>query len=170
MRVKIIERKVLSPLAETDTKKKELNRIPKNIDVLYLVDNTKPNAGLILDFISKDIDFRRVNKINKPAGTSVPEEQIKNIQADLAILALGDCGSCTTWQILDAIKLEKHGTPTISICSDIFMPFARELAVSYGAGHLKIVEVEHPLAGQSEEIIANKMPPVIRQLNKMLKK
>ena len=168
MRVKINEREVLNPLADTDATKIEVNPIPQKIEVLSLVDNTKPNADLILDFISKEIDFRRLNKIIKPAGAPASEEQIKNARADLAILALGDCGSCSTWEILDAINLEKQGTPTISICSHIFTPFVRELAESYGAGQLKIVEVEHPVAGQSEEMIKNRAEQAISQIKNMI--
>jgi len=168
MRVKIIEREVLNPLADTDSKKIKINPIPKNIDALILFDNTKPNANIILDFISKEIDFERLNKFNKPPGAPASEEQIENVQADLAILASGDCGSCTTWLVLDAIKLEKQGTPTISICSNIFAPFARELAKSYGAAELKIVEVKHPLAGQSEGIIRSRADQAIDQIKKMI--
>ena len=168
MRVKIVEREVLNPLAEVDVKKVKLNPIPRKIDVLSLVDNTKPNADLILDFISKEINFKKLNKVNKPAGAPASEKQIKNVQADLTILALGDCGSCTTWQILDAIKLEKQGISTISVCSDIFAPFARELAKSYGADQLKIVAVEHPIAGQSEDIIRNRVFLAMDNIKKMI--
>lgn len=168
MKVKIIERGVLSPLAETDALKTEINPLPKNIHILELVDNTKPNAELILDLISKDIEYGSLAKIKKPAASPLKEEQIKQMKADLCILALGDCGSCTTWLILDAIKLEKQGTPTISICSDVFASFARELAESYGAGQLRIVEVKHPIAGQSEEIIKNRTEKIVSQIRNMI--
>ena len=170
MKVKIIEREVLNPLAEVDALKVHVNFVPDNIDVLSLVDNTKPNADLILDLVSKDIENTTSIKIRKPTGAPATDKQIKQAKTNLSILALGDCGSCTTWLILDAIKLEKQGTPTISICSNIFAPFARQLAESYGASQLRIVEVEHPIAGQSKEIIRNKTEKTINQIKNIILK
>ena len=169
MKVKIIEREVLNPLAETDVLKIETNSIPKNINRLSLVNNTKPNADLILDFISKKIDFSEIIKLNKPAGAPASKEQIKHARGDLAILALGDCGSCSTWLVLDAIKLERQGTPTITICTDIFAPYARELAESYGATHLRILEIKHPITGLSEEMIQDRTETVINHIKTIIK-
>jgi len=169
LKFKIIERELLNPLAEIDTQKIESNPIPKDINTLALIDNTKPNSGLILDNISKKIDYNKLIKIKKPAGAPATKEQINNASPiDLSILALGDCGSCTTWLVLDAIKLEKQGTPTISICTDVFAPYAHQLASSYGATQLKIVEIKHPIAGQSREIIENRSEKVIVQIKKLI--
>lgn len=168
MKIKIIEREVLNPLADTDALEIEINPLPEKIDSIALLDNTKPNADLILNIIRENLEVNNSIKVKKPAGAPGTDEQIKQAQADLSILALGDCGSCTTWLILDAIKLEKQGTPTISICSDIFTPFAREMAESYGAGGLRIVEVEHPLAGQSKESIEEKGQKIITQIKNIL--
>ena len=170
MRIKIIEREVLNPLAEVDNIKMELTTLPEKIGTISLLDNTKPHADLILELISETLDFDKIIKIKKPAGAPATEEQIKKAAlADLTILALGDCGSCTTWLILDAIKLEKQKTPTIIVSSDVFAPFARELAESYGVSNLRIVKVKHPIAGQPEEEIVNKTPQVITQIEKLLK-
>ncbi len=170
MKVKVIEREVLNPLADTDALEIDINPIPKEIKSVSLVDNTKPNADVLLDNIREDLEFNDSIKVRKPAGAPGTDEQMKQAQADLSILALGDCGSCTTWLILDAIKLEEQGTPTISVCSDIFAPFAHELAKSYGAGELRIAEVEHPLAGQSKESIEKKEQKVINQIRNILKR
>lgn len=168
MKIKVIEREVLNPLADTDALEIEINPIPEKIDFVSFLDNTKPNADLLLDTIREKLEFNNSIKVRKPAGAPGTDEQIREAKADLSILALGDCGSCTTWLILDAIKLEKQGTPTISVCSDIFAPFARELAESYGAGGLRIVEVEHPLAGQSRESIENKGQKLINQIKSII--
>jgi hypothetical protein len=171
MRVKIVERKVLNPQADTDNLKVEINPIPKNIGLISLLDNTKPSADIILEIIEKNINTDKCINIKKPAGASATNEQIKQAsQADLSILALGDCGSCTTWLILDAIKLEKQGIPTLSICSHIFAPFARELAESYGASDLRIIEVEHPLAGQSRDAIEIKIQKLRDEIRTSLSK
>ena len=171
MNVKIMERDVLNPLADTEFKKIALNPIPDRIRSISLLDNTKSGANIVLETIRGILGYSKVFKARKPAGAPGTGEQIKlAAEADLCILALGDCGSCTTWLILDAIRLEKQGTPTISVCSDIFTPFARELAVSYGAGNLRIVEVEHPLAGKPRESIVNKASKPAAQIKGILNK
>ncbi len=169
MKVKIIEREVLNPLADSDVLETEINTIPQKIDSIAFIDNTKPNADTILDNIQQNLEIENFIIVTKPAGAPATSEQINQAsQADIAILAVGDCGSCTTWLILDAIKLEEQGIPTISICSDIFAPFAREIADYYGAGDLRILDVEHPIAGQLKEAIEAKTLGLIREIKTVL--
>ncbi len=84
------------------------------------------------------------------------------------MIALGDCGSCSSWVILDAIRLEKKGVPTISICSERFTEFAHELAKSHGAEDLRILSVEHPIAGLSNNEIQTKTLPILPSLKYIL--
>ena len=67
-----------------------------------------------------------------------------------------------------AIRLEKEGTPTISICSDNFMDYARSLAKSHGADDLRIVEIKHPISGQKEESVREKATETIKEIKKLL--
>jgi hypothetical protein len=53
MKVKIVEKDVLNPLAEIEAIKLEVNPIPENINKISLFDNTKPNANLILKIIAE---------------------------------------------------------------------------------------------------------------------
>ncbi|HTX61809.1 MAG TPA: UGSC family (seleno)protein [Methanobacterium sp.] len=169
MKVKIMEREVLNPLGEIDALDVKLNPIPGKIEILSLFDNSKPGADVILEKISRNITFNKTVNVRKPAGAPTADEQMKQaLKSDLSILALGDCGSCTTWLILDAIKLEKHGIPTISICSDIFVSYARVLARSYGADGLRIVDVEHPIAGLAREKLEDKTIQTIIQIKNLL--
>lgn len=174
MNVKIIEREVLNPLAEEKTIKREINPIPTVINKISLFDNTKPNADLILEtigkYIEKDSDYINFCSVKKPAGAPATSQQIKKAaKADISILAVGDCGSCTTWVILDAIRLEDEGTPTICICSHQFTSFAYELAKSHGLGELRIVEIEHPIAGQSKPTVEEKTLKILPKIKKLLK-
>lgn len=173
MKVKIIEKEVLSPLAEEKVVKIEINPIPNIINKISLFDNTKPNADLILETIQKNIkknsDFISFIRVKKPAGAPATPQQIKKAaKADVSILALGDCGSCTTWVILDAVRLEKEGTPTICICSHQFTSFAHELAKSHGLEKLRIIEIEHPIAGQSKPIVEDKTVRILPEIKNLL--
>ncbi len=169
MNVKIIEREVLNPLGETEMDKVEINPLPKELSRISLFDNTKPGANIILETVLESLGEIEFSDVKKPAGASATPQQLKNAaDAKLSILALGDCGSCTTWVVLDAIRLEKKGVPTISICSHHFAPFARELAESYGAKDLRIVEIEHPIAGLSEEDVKAKTLKIIPEIKEIL--
>lgn len=165
MRVKLTEREVLSPLGEVQEKKIELNPLPYDFDKVALVDNTKPGADIILKVLAEALGNREFTWVRKPAGAPATEEQIqKATSSEIAIIALGDCGSCTSWVVLDAIRLEERGIPTISICSDHFAPFARQLAESHGMGDLKIMEVKHPIAGLTSSEVEKKAINIVPNL------
>lgn len=168
MRVKVIEKEVMDPLGETAADKIEVMPVPSKINKISYFDNTKPNADVILAAIDESLDING-KKVEKPAGAGATEEQLKDAaNADLSIIAVGDCGSCSTWVILDAIRLEKKGIPTISICSDNFMDYARSLAKSHGADDLRIVEIKHPISGQEEYNVREKATETIKEIKKLL--
>ena len=170
MKVKIVEKDILNPLAENEAIKLEINPIPENINKISLFDNTKPNANLILKIIAESLDNINFHRVIKPAGAPATPQQLENaVQADLSILALGDCGSCTSWVILDAIRLEKDEIPTISICSHKFITYAKELARSHGMENLRIVEIEHPIAGQSQDRVERKVKKILPEIEALLK-
>ena len=169
MKVKVVEREIMDPLAEIDTVKLDLNPIPYDFEFVSLLNNTKPGADIILAFLGDNLGKRNFINIKKPAGAPATKEQIKTAaKGEIALLALGDCGSCSSWVILDAIRLEKMGTPTISICSDQFSAFAHELAKSHGAEHLQIISVEHPIAGLSNEEVRTKAMAILPSLRYIL--
>ncbi|MEG3225439.1 MAG: hypothetical protein BME94_08015 [Methanobacteriales archaeon Met13] len=169
MSVILVERGVLSPLGDIETKKRNLNPFPDDFETVALLDNTKPGADVILEILKDSLGNRKFLDVKKPAGAPATSEQLKKAaHSDLAILALGDCGSCTSWVVLDAIRLEDMGTPTISICSDDFIPFARELASSHGSNDLRMLEVQHPIAGLSHDEIEDKSLKIIPALRYLL--
>jgi len=165
LKVKLTEREVLNPLGEVQDNKLDLNPLPYDFDKVSLVDNTKPGANIILKVLSKSLGNREFLCVKKPAGAPATEEQIKKAaSSDVAILALGDCGSCTSWVVLDAIRMEEEGTPTISICSDYFAPFARNLAESHGLKCLRILEIKHPIAGLESDEVEEKALKIVQNL------
>lgn len=169
MRVKVVEKDVLNPLAEINHAEMDLNSIPYDFEKVALVDNTKPGADIILNFLKENLGKRQFIEVKKPAGAPATDEQIKKAsEAEIAILALGDCGSCSSWVVLDAIRLEKLGIPTISICSDRFSDFAHELARSHGAEDLQILTLEHPIAGLSSEEVMTKTMKILPSLRYIL--
>ena len=168
MRVNVIEKEVMDPLGESAAEKIELTEIPQKINKITYFDNTKPNADIILETINKNLKISSISA-KKPAGAHATEEQMKEaMKGDVVILALGDCGSCTTWVILDAIRLEKEGKSTISICSHKFTDYAYSLAKAQGAEGLRIIEIEHPIAGLEEDEVKAKTEKIIPEVKKLL--
>lgn len=168
MKVKVVEKDVMDPVAETEDCEIELNMVNPNFTKLTLFDNTKPGADVILDYLGYNLEKPDIIRVKKPAGAPATQNQLeKAAMGEVVILGLGDCGSCSSWVILDAIRLEKLGVPTISICSTSFSDFSRELAKAHGAEKLSIVEVKHPIAGTSVSEIQEKTSlilPLIREL------
>jgi precorrin-6B methylase 1 len=169
MKWKMIEREVMNPLGETSSDKMNLTPLPDDFEVVSLLDNTKPGSDVVLNTIQKSLGNRVFIKLKKPAGAPATIQQLKKAaDADICILAMGDCGSCTSWVILDAIRLEKMDVPTISICSDQFISFAREMAKSYGTEDLRILNLHHPIAGIQKEDVVEKTLKIIPALQYLL--
>jgi hypothetical protein len=169
MRVSVKERDVLNPLADFGGDEVNINEISEDISKISFFDNTKPHADTILNFIKDNIGNFEFNYFIRGAAEPASEKDIEYaLGSDLCILALGDCGSCTTWTILDAIRLEKKGVSTISICSSKFLDFARLLAESNGAKNLRIISIEHPIAGQKKNIVQNKAKDVIVKIKELI--
>ena len=169
MQIKIVEKDILDPLGDIDPVKLDLNPIPYDFEFVSLVDNTKPGADIILSSLAETLGKRKFITVKKPAGAPATTEQLERAaEGEIALIALGDCGSCSSWVILDAIRLEKKGVPTISICSERFTEFAHELAKSHGAEHLRIISVEHPIAGLSNDEIQTRTLPIIPSLKYIL--
>jgi hypothetical protein len=162
LKVQLVEREVLDPVGVVQADKLKVNPIPEDFEKASIINNTKPGAGIILDILAESLGNREFIKVKKPAGAPASQKQIDEASSgEFTILALGDCGSCTSWVVLDAIRLEKKGIPTISICSTHFAPFARELAKSHGMDELRILEIEHPIAGLSDEEVEEKTSKLI---------
>jgi len=168
MKVKVIEKDVMDPVAETGDFKIDLNKVNPDFTKLTLFNNTKPGANVILDYLSDNLGKPEIIRVKKPAGAPATQEQLeKAALGEVAILGLGDCGSCSSWVVLDAIRLEKLGVSTISICSTSFSDFSHELAKAHGAENLSIITVQHPIAGTSVSEIEEKtrqILPLIREL------
>jgi len=49
------------------------------------------------------------------------------------------------------VELEKGGRPTITICTDLFEPLARNTSKNLGIVDLCIITIPHPLGGLNQE-------------------
>src|SRR5215475_5467842 len=103
---------------------------PASLDGLRLavLDNSKWNANKILRgsvaALQKSIRFGAVNyyvkeSFSKDAAPDLIEEIAAN--NDLVLTAIGDCGSCCSCCVRDAVSLEKKGIPSVAIITTEFV-------------------------------------------------
>lgn len=66
-------------------------------------------------------------------------------RADMAIVGLGNCGSCTSWTIADALRAAATGIPTIAVATAHFEGLAKNLAKRGGRSGLRLHILPYPL-------------------------
>ncbi|SCW60833.1 hypothetical protein SAMN02927924_01617 [Sphingobium faniae] len=65
--------------------------------------------------------------------------------SDMAIVGLGNCGSCTSWTIADALTAAATGMPTIAVATAHFEGLANNLAKRGGRSGLRLHILPYPL-------------------------
>lgn len=66
-------------------------------------------------------------------------------RSDVAIVGLGNCGSCTSWTIADALTAAATGIPTIAVATAHFEGLANNLAKRGGRSGLRLHILPYPL-------------------------
>ena len=119
-----------------------------------LLDNGKQNAGRFVEELGKVLVERygvgRVVLRKKPVATvDAPAQLLDDLHhaAELVVIGVGDCGSCSAAAIADGIALERLGTPTAVVCTESFTATADAMAVIRGAAGYRHATVAHPMAG-----------------------
>ncbi len=119
-----------------------------------LLDNGKQNAGRFVEELGKVLVERygvgNVVLRKKPVATvDAPSELLSDLHdsAELVVIGVGDCGSCSAAAVADGIALERLGTPTAVVCTESFKATADAMAVVRGAAGYRYAVVEHPMAG-----------------------
>jgi len=169
--------KVLVPTARPRFGEIEMARRPGNLEgkVLGFMWNDKPNGDVLLkkleDLLKERLRPSGTLMRKKPmASSGAPPDVLEELSAkcDFVILAIGDCGSCTSWLVHDAVELEKRGTPTLSICTDEFAPLGRMEVEALKMPRLPMVIIPHPLGGLRPEEVEEKARAAIDEVLKAL--
>lgn len=140
-----------------------------------LLDNTKPNATLLLEEIGRLLQRRygagESRLYTKDYfGTPATDELLDRIAAevDFVVTAVGDCGSCSAGTVADGILLERRGIPTASITSDSFLPSGQAMAKVMGFPGFDFHAVRHPMASLSSEEIKERAETALPELLRIL--
>lgn len=124
---------------------------------IALFSNNKRNSDHFLEGVGEHIATSAGAMVSevfyKPVATSPAEDSLYEQleEYDAVLIAYGDCGSCSSWTIHDAIQLEKAGVPTVVYCSDAFTGLGQYEAENQECPGLPIIEFEHPIADLAPE-------------------
>ena len=127
------------------------------MEARYVLDNSKWNANKILrgsaSALSESIRFATVNYYVKHSfSKDAAPELIQQIAAenDIVLTAIGDCGSCTSCCIRDAITLERLGVPSAAIITTEFVRETELTRTAVGMKGLVPVVIDHPVSSITE--------------------
>lgn len=116
-----------------------------------LIDNSKPGAVALLTgvadalAITQDRRFVIAKQVAPVPLSDVERTTIKE-HCDVAVLAVGNCGSCCSWTCHDAVTLAAElGMPSVLIVTTPFEQIARQVASSLGYPELPVISVDHPV-------------------------
>lgn len=134
---------------------------------LGILDNSKWNANKLLRgaaaALGEEIAFAAVNYYVKQSfSKDAAPELIEKIAAenDLVLTAIGDCGSCTSACVRDAIQLERRGIPTAVIITTEFVRETDLTRTALGMPALAPVVIDHPVSSLSAVEIAARVAQV----------
>lgn len=135
-----------------------------------LVENGKWNASALLQAVRSRLierygmssgPLRGKQHYNRDLDDG---ERAELAQADVALAAIGDCGSCTSYTVRDALVLEQLGVPTVAVVTEPFLPLAQGLAASLGSANARIASIPHPLYGIAEDELAGRADHVVEAI------
>ncbi|HEY4796420.1 MAG TPA: UGSC family (seleno)protein [Mycobacterium sp.] len=142
---------------------------------LGVLSNTKWNAAKLLratvrELADHGLTFASVTYYDKHHFSSdASPELISQIAAenDVALTAIGDCGSCCSACVNDAVRLEEAGLPTVVIVTTEFEHEARLQRESRGMADLEPAVVTHPISSLTLEQLDGRAAEVAPQARRI---
>lgn len=91
-----------------------------------------------------------------PGSSPMDDAELEAIGAasDGAVLALADCGTCSSWTLYDAIELHRHGCRAVLVTTTAQRPMVEAMVGRLGLSDLPLVEVAEANRDQDSAEIA----------------
>ena len=131
---------------------------------LGVLDNSKWNANKLLRGASaalgEGIRFATVNYYVKQSfSKDATPELIAQIARDndIVLTAIGDCGSCCSCCIRDAVALEKLGVPSAAVITTEFVRETQLTRQALGMPDFEPVVIDHPVSSITQEEIGTRI-------------
>lgn len=137
---------------------------------LGVLDNSKWNANKLLrgaiEELKNKTEFEAINyyvkhSFSKDAAPELIDQIIQ--ENDIVLTAIGDCGSCTSGCLRDAIALESAGVPTAVIVTTEFVKETVLTREALGMLELEPVIINHPVSSITMEEVAQRVVQIVDQ-------
>src|SRR5215813_7613060 len=143
-------------------------RAPRKINLnglgLGVLDNSKWNANKLLRGASaalgEDTEFAAVNYYVKQSFSKDAGPDLIALIArdnDIVLTAIGDCGSCCSCCIRDAVVLEKLGVPSAAVITTEFVRETQFTRQALGMPDFEPVVIDHPVSSITHEEIGTRV-------------
>jgi hypothetical protein len=141
---------------------------------LGVLDNAKWNANKLLRgacaALSEGTAFAAVNYYVKHSfSKDAAPELIAQIARDndIVLTAIGDCGSCCSCCIRDAVALERLGVPAAAIVTTEFVRETQLTRQAIGMPDFEPVVIDHPVSSITPEEIALRVGQIKERAEKI---
>jgi hypothetical protein len=141
---------------------------------LGILDNAKWNANKLLRgaaaALGETVKFAAVNYYVKQSfSKDAPPELIAQISAenDIALTAIGDCGSCCSCCIRDSIALEERGIPSAAVITTEFVHETELTRRALGMPDFAPVVIDHPVSSITQHEIAARVRQITEQAERI---
>ena len=137
---------------------------------LGILDNSKWNANKLLRgasaALSTNINFAAVNyyvkqSFSKDAAPELIEQIVR--ENDIVLTAIGDCGSCCSCCIRDAVALEKLGISSAAIITTEFVKETELTLQALGMPNFAPVVIDHPVSSITQDEIERRVCQIKEQ-------
>jgi hypothetical protein len=98
----------------------------------------------------------RVERGIAPGSHAMSDVELREVAArcDGAVLALADCGTCSSWTLYDAVELHRHGCRAVLVTTTAQRPMVEAMVARLGMADLPLVEVAEPNRDQDAQRIS----------------
>ena len=96
-----------------------------------------------------------MSEVKISAAMTLPASELERLAGacDAVVVGIGTCGSCSRWVLHDAMELERHKVPTVSLFTEVFEVLARAVRDLEGFPGLRLAILPHPLNPLPDEQI-----------------
>ncbi len=135
--------------------------------------NVKLNAIRLLDHVcaelQKEYSFNVVRGTYNAARLMDDAEWGPDIwKCDAVVLTNGDCGSCSSSGIANAIELEKHGIPTLLLSTPPFYGVVKTMAELRGMPAIQWAVIDHPIGSLKDDELRQRAVVAAQQFRELI--
>lgn len=168
---------LLNPTREAEGAEPTYAERPKSLKGLRigLIENTKFNSDNVLKKIGEILIQKHgaaSYKLYRKRYSSVPahEEILQDIQinCDVMVAGIGDCGSCSSGTVLDGILLEMRNIPSASIITHLFENTGKAMAKQWSDPNYPFLIMEHPIANLADDMLQQRAELIAPQVVQLL--